>query len=101
MADRKRWRRVPGWPGYKVSSRGGQVRSVPRVLGDGRAHAAIAFVRHDRAPMRVPQMAQERRALAATPAYAVVPGDARAAISARQVHVITDAAPSRVVIERS
>lgn len=31
MTERKRWRRVPGWPGYKVSSRGGQVRG-PRGL---------------------------------------------------------------------
>jgi len=37
MSERKRWRRVPGWPGYKVSS-AGEVRSVPRILPDGRPH---------------------------------------------------------------
>ena len=38
VTERKRWRTVPGWPGYKVSSRGGQVRSVPRKLANGRMH---------------------------------------------------------------
>ena len=37
MADRERWRKVPGWPGYKISSHG-RARSVPRVLADGRWH---------------------------------------------------------------
>ena len=37
MADRERWRRVPGWPAYKVSSRG-RVKSVPRRLANGRDH---------------------------------------------------------------
>lgn len=35
---RKRWRTVPGWPGYKVASRGGHARSVPRRLANGREH---------------------------------------------------------------
>jgi hypothetical protein len=38
VAERKRWRQVPGWPGYKVASRGGEVRSVPRKLANGRMH---------------------------------------------------------------
>ena len=37
MADRERWRRVPGWPAYKVSSRG-RVKSVPRRLANGADH---------------------------------------------------------------
>jgi hypothetical protein len=37
VADRERWRRVPGWPAYKVSSRG-RVKSVPRELANGRDH---------------------------------------------------------------
>ena len=37
MADRERWRRVPGWPAYKVSSRG-RVKSVPRRLANGAEH---------------------------------------------------------------
>ena len=37
MADRECWRRVPGWPAYKVSSRG-RVKSVPRQLANGRDH---------------------------------------------------------------
>ncbi len=37
MADRERWRRVPGWPAYKVSSHG-RVKSMPRMLANGRAH---------------------------------------------------------------
>ena len=32
---RERWRAVPGWPGYEVSDLG-RVRSVPRILSDGR-----------------------------------------------------------------
>jgi hypothetical protein len=32
MTERKRWRRVPGWPAYKVSSRGGEVRGPRRLL---------------------------------------------------------------------
>src|SRR5438309_620970 len=32
---RERWRNIPGWPGYKVSSNG-RVKSVDRVLSDGR-----------------------------------------------------------------
>lgn len=37
MADRERWRQVPRWPAYKVSSRG-RVKSVPRMLANGREH---------------------------------------------------------------
>jgi len=37
VTDRERWRRVPGWPAYKVSSRG-RVKSVPRRLANGREH---------------------------------------------------------------
>ena len=37
MAERERWRRVPGWPAYKVSSRG-RVKSVPRRLANGADH---------------------------------------------------------------
>ena len=37
MPERERWRRVPGWPAYKVSSRG-RVKSVPRRLANGRDH---------------------------------------------------------------
>ena len=37
MADRERWLCVPGWPGYKASSRG-RVKSVPRRLANGRYH---------------------------------------------------------------
>ena len=37
VTDRERWRRVPGWPAYKVSSRG-RVKSVPRRLANGRDH---------------------------------------------------------------
>ena len=40
MADRERWRRVPGWPAYKVSSRG-RVKSVPRRLANGRDHGGL------------------------------------------------------------
>jgi hypothetical protein len=35
--QRERWRRIRGWPGYRVSDRG-RVRSVPRTLADGREH---------------------------------------------------------------
>lgn len=37
MAERERWRGVPDWPGYKVSSRS-RAKSVPRTLANGREH---------------------------------------------------------------
>ena len=37
MAERERWRTVPGWRAYRVSSRG-RVKSVPRMLASGREH---------------------------------------------------------------
>ena len=37
MADRERWRTVPKWRAYRVSSRG-RVKSVPRRLANGRDH---------------------------------------------------------------
>ena len=39
MSD-ERWLPVTGWPGYHVSSLG-RVRSVPRVLGDGRRAGGV------------------------------------------------------------
>lgn len=36
----ERWLPVPGWPGYEVSDRG-RVRSVERVIADGRTAAGV------------------------------------------------------------
>ena len=40
MSDRERWRKVRRAPGYKVSS-AGRVRSVDRVLSDGRQAGGV------------------------------------------------------------
>lgn len=38
--DAEEWRPVTGWPGYDVSSHG-RVRSVPRILPDGRRSGGV------------------------------------------------------------
>ena len=39
-AREEEWRPVPCWPGYDVSG-SGRVRSVPRILGDGRTAGGV------------------------------------------------------------
>jgi hypothetical protein len=38
----ERWKPVPGWDGYEASD-AGRIRSVPRVLSDGRAHGGTVL----------------------------------------------------------
>jgi len=76
------------------------------VLLAASAAAAIARIRHLNrpAPVRGAQIARAARALRATPVQAALPRSQRAALSARRIvpgTVITEAAESRVGIERS